>query len=99
PPSPPTLFPYTTLFRSTSLIASAAARAETSISDLLDDAMPTLSGSYLAALSATNSQDYDSAVVFFEEALSQDPENLILLDRTFVDRKSTRLNSSHVKIS
>ncbi|ODT13467.1 MAG: hypothetical protein ABS35_37810 [Kaistia sp. SCN 65-12] len=72
------------LLASTSLIASAAAQAETSISDLLDDAMPTLSGSYLAALSATNSQDYDSAVVFFEEALSQDPENIILLDRTFM---------------
>jgi tetratricopeptide (TPR) repeat protein len=72
------------LLASTSLIASAAAQAETSISDLLDDAMPTLSGSYLSALSATNAQDYDSAVVFFEEALSQDPENLILLDRTFV---------------
>ncbi|WP_051231383.1 tetratricopeptide repeat protein [Kaistia adipata] len=72
------------LLASTSLIASAAAQAETSISDLLDDAMPTLTGSYLAALSATTSQDYDSAVVFFEEALSQDPENLILLDRTFM---------------
>jgi tetratricopeptide (TPR) repeat protein len=72
------------LLASTSLIASAAAQAETSISDLLDDAMPTLSGSYLAALSATNAQDYDSAVVFFEEALSQDPDNLILLDRTFM---------------
>jgi tetratricopeptide (TPR) repeat protein len=71
------------LLASTSLMAGAAARAETSISDLLDDAMPTLTGSYLAALSATNAQDYDSAVLFFEEALSQDPENPILLERTF----------------
>ncbi|BCP52622.1 hypothetical protein K32_12390 [Kaistia sp. 32K] len=71
------------LLASTSLIATAAARAEPSISDLLDDAMPTLAGSYLAALSATNAQDYDAATLFFEEALSQDPENPLLLERTF----------------
>lgn len=71
------------LLASTSLLAGASARAETTISDLLDDAMPTLAGSYLAAMSATNSQDYDSAIVFFEEALSQDPDNDVLIERTF----------------
>lgn len=71
------------LLASTSLWAGAAARAETSVSDLLDDAMPTLTGSYLAALSAISAQDYDSATALFEEALSQDPDNPILMERTF----------------
>jgi len=71
------------LLASTSLLAGAAARAETSVSDLLDDAMPTLTGSYLAALSAISAQDYDSATALFEEALSQDPDNPILMERTF----------------
>lgn len=71
------------LLASTSLIAGAAARAEPSVSELLDDAMPTLSGSYLAAMSALNGQDFDSAVALFEEALSQDPDNPNLIERTF----------------
>lgn len=68
------------------LIALAAqpVRAETTISDLLpDDVETSLAGSYLAALSATRAQDIDAATVFFEDALSQDPKNPILLDRTF----------------
>jgi len=71
------------LLASTSLMAGAAARGEPSVAELLDDAMPTLSGSYLAALSAISAQDYDSATALFEEALSQDPENPILIERTF----------------
>ncbi|MBN9028057.1 MAG: tetratricopeptide repeat protein [Rhizobiales bacterium] len=71
------------LLASTSLMAGAAARGEPSVAELLDDAMPTLSGSYLAALSAISAQDYDSATALFEEALSQDPDNPILLERTF----------------
>ena len=71
------------LLASTSLLAGAATPGEPSINELLDDAMPTLTGSYLAALSAVNAQDYDSATALFEEALSQDPENPILIERTF----------------
>ena len=71
------------LLASTSLMAGASARAEPSVSELLDDAMPTLSGSYLAAMSALNGQDFDSAVALFEEALSQDPDNANLIERTF----------------
>lgn len=59
-------------------------RAETTISDLLpDDVETTLSGSYLAAMSAARAGDLDAASVFFEEALSHDPKNPLLLDRAF----------------
>ena len=71
------------LLAGTSLMAGASARAEPNVSDLLEDAMPTLTGSYLAALSAINAQDYDSATLLFEEALSQDPGNPVLVERTF----------------
>ncbi len=64
--------------------ATGPAHAEKTLSDYLpDDIIPTLSGSYLAALSATRASDIDAATVFFEDALSQDPEDPVLLDRTF----------------
>ncbi|MCX5512335.1 tetratricopeptide repeat protein [Kaistia algarum] len=54
------------------------------IADLLpDDVETTLSGSYLAAMSAAQARDLDAATIFFEEALSLDPKNPFLLDRTF----------------
>ncbi|MCX5497494.1 tetratricopeptide repeat protein [Kaistia dalseonensis] len=66
------------------VMTSLPARAETTISDLLpDDVNTTLSGSYLAALSATRANDIDAATIFFEDALSQDPDNALLIDRTF----------------
>ena len=64
--------------------AGTPARAEKTIMDFLpEDVATTLSGSYLAALSASRAQDIDAATVFFEDALSQDPANAMLLDRTF----------------
>jgi len=66
------------------VLAAHPARSETTISDLLpDDAQTTLSGSYLAAMSAARARDFDAATIFFEEALSQDPDNPLLLDRAF----------------
>lgn len=67
-----------------SFFAGQAALADTTISDLLpDDLETTLSGSYLAAMNAARNRDLDAATVFFEEALSRDPKNPLLLDRTF----------------
>ncbi|MBN9000075.1 MAG: tetratricopeptide repeat protein [Rhizobiales bacterium] len=66
------------------VLCGQPARSETTISDLLpDDVETTLSGSYLAAMSAARAHDLDAATVFFEEALSHDPSNPLLLDRTF----------------
>jgi len=66
------------------VLAAHPARSETTISDLLpDDAQTTLSGSYLAAMNAARARDFDAATIFFEEALSQDPNNALLLDRAF----------------
>ncbi len=65
-------------------LAAAPARAEKTIADYLpEDAATTLAGSYLAALSAVRTSDIDAATVFFEDALAQDPDNAVLLDRTF----------------
>ncbi|SHE71232.1 Flp pilus assembly protein TadD, contains TPR repeats [Kaistia soli DSM 19436] len=65
-------------------LATGPAHAEKTLSDYLpDDLETTLSGSYLAALSATRAADVDAATLFFEDALSQDPDNPMLLDRTF----------------
>src|SRR5690349_24659973 len=72
-----TLFPYTTLFRS-----SVLRRLPTNIVDLL-----TPEGDYLRALSGSP----QSLIV----RVRQIPDNRSLS----VDRKSTRLNSSHVEIS
>ncbi|MBB3930600.1 tetratricopeptide (TPR) repeat protein [Kaistia hirudinis] len=67
-----------------SFFAGQAAFADTTISDLLpDDLETTLSGSFLAAMNAAKNRDLDAATVFFEEALSRDPKNPFLLDRTF----------------
>lgn len=66
------------------MLGGQPARSETTISDLLpDDVETTLSGSYLAAMSAAQSGDLGAATVFFEEALSHDPKNPLLLDRAF----------------
>ncbi len=44
----------------------------------------TLSGSYLSGRLAGFSQDFGQAAAFFEEALSADPTNIDLLERTFL---------------
>lgn len=44
----------------------------------------TLSGSYLAGRLAGIEKDFGHAAAFFEEALANDPTNIILLQRTFL---------------
>ena len=44
----------------------------------------SLSGNYLAALSATSQRDAAAASVYFKEVLRRDPRNLELLERTFL---------------
>src|SRR5690606_42100026 len=93
-PRPPrsTLFPYTTLFRSMKTLADARALAETMV------AIGAHAGRQVRAVLTNMTEPLGLAVgnaVEVEEAAAclrgEGPEDL--------DRKSTRLNSSHVKIS
>ncbi len=52
----------------------------------MDDPDLTFTGSYLAARSAAQDQDLDSAVRYLGRALQSDPDNAELLERTFVLR-------------
>src|SRR5699024_12842378 len=81
-----TLFPYTTLFRSLSLVTDAAAAAEHSLPavrvDDVRDALAALARAQLA------------------RARQENPQLVVLaVTGSAGDRKSTRLNSSHVSIS
>src|SRR5690606_41602829 len=91
----PTLYPYTTLFRSPGTGKTTFARAlantlqlkllATSIGTWLE---PSHLGDVLARMSAA-----------FAEAEANAPCILFIDEIDGIDRKSTRLNSSHVKIS
>src|SRR5690606_41762837 len=74
-----TLFPYTTLFRSSGMLRALGVSSTERIADLPD--LPTIAES--------GYPDYAVSVWYGIAAPSKVPE----------DRKSTRLNSSHVKIS
>src|SRR5690606_41808272 len=79
----PTLFPYTTLFRSNELL-SALRKTQGYDLLLLDWEMPDISGLDVLHWARGN----------FGPALP-----IMFLTSRTLDRKSTRLNSSHVKIS
>src|SRR3712207_8301769 len=81
-----TLFPYTTLFRSDELAAPPAEMlaAATRIADLLLDVQTRVNAQIDAALT---------------ESLPEVARRLGVADDAAVDRKSTRLNSSHANIS
>ncbi|NBN63614.1 tetratricopeptide repeat protein [Pannonibacter tanglangensis] len=49
-----------------------------------DDLNITLSGSYLSGRLATRLNDFASAAAFFEETLATDPDNVDVLERTFM---------------
>src|SRR5690606_41689558 len=91
PPPPPTPLPYTTLFRSVTLIiAQRLARR-------LHDCKKPIELPPKVLLDAGFSQaDIDAGLTIYE-AVGCDGCNDGYKGR--VDRKSTRLNSSHVKIS
>src|SRR5690606_39434622 len=86
---PPTLFPYTTLFRSAANVSNMTYLPNTKLQEFLDlGQVITVNGG-----SAGTPGDMLSPT---------DPTQAAALIGTtagFQDRKSTRLNSSHVKIS
>src|SRR5690606_41081421 len=99
PPSRSPLFPYTTLFRSSVVFYDSAeklalgnARRMTSLADLLDVAdVVTLH---------VDGRSGNAGLFGAAQFARMRPGAIFLnLSRGFVDRKSTRLNSSHVKIS
>src|SRR3712207_8595032 len=78
-----TLFPYTTLFRSTPLLRPAVDHAECQKERNVADAQ--------------TSRDF--RYVPFEHAYRRIVVDLVHLSYSTLDRKSTRLNSSHANIS
>src|SRR5690606_41965954 len=83
PPRPP-LFPYTTLFRSRAARVSCSAHAE-----------------YSSAASPPGARSRAASRAPSQRQILQDSSTApaICLASSDLDRKSTRLNSSHVKIS
>src|SRR5690606_42011304 len=81
PPPRSTLFPYTTLFRSSGLIDSTQCN-DPDFRKLLSDAC--------AKFNSVSVREID---------VQQNDVRIGILFQKFKDRKSTRLNSSHVKIS
>src|SRR5689334_24460680 len=82
----PTLFPYTTLFRSDPTVAREPAQAEAPLSD--EDA------EFLAEMAKLVARYVAEADDELQEATKQ----ILALEKN-PDRKSTRLNSSHSSIS
>ena len=71
-----------------SLLAGSALNAAAN-TELLDDLAErdyplSLSGSYLAALTANNSRDLGAAALYYDRALAVDPDNVVLVERAFV---------------
>ena len=62
------------------LYAWSTAASASAVADL----PPTLAGSYLAARSADTNKDISAAATFYSDALSDDPENPTLLERTVI---------------
>src|SRR5690554_7220258 len=91
PPTRSTLFPYTTLFRSPR--AQADARAAEIVSQLtLEEKLPQLLNT-APAIPRLGIPAYNWWTESLHGALGDLPTT------NFPDRKSTRLNSSHVRIS
>src|SRR5690606_41222940 len=91
PPTRSTLFPYTTLFRSPNRRWHMSDQSTTRYS-------LAVAGAAAAILAASAVHGQDAASVGFADVGSAVPGILVEM-RYFGDRKSTRLNSSHVKIS
>src|SRR5207249_10110927 len=98
-PPPPTLFPYTTLFRSDRDVPSAAGKAVLD-AELLErpaeDSLDVLRDlrEEVAWVGVVRAVDADPVHHPPAVGVEQPPDELLGLDR-----KSTRLNSSHVSIS
>src|SRR5690625_6018584 len=87
PPPIPSLFPYTTLFRSRSKLGATQNRLEHTINNL---------GASQENVTAAESRIRD---VDMAKEMMEFTKNNILTQASQSDRKSTRLNSSHVAIS
>src|SRR2546430_5426419 len=85
-----TLFPYTTLFRSW---IHAVSVGETMIASVLIRHLRELNPKVRIVLSTTTATGYKVA------KRSEDNLTTVILNPTDLDRKSTRLNSSHSQIS
>src|SRR3989442_10112408 len=85
-----TLFPYTTLFRSVALVPSLYSRAISSPHHLERECEPCRDRGRQSPAHQRPSQ---------ADARSDDQPLLIKGRQLVIDRKSTRLNSSHVRIS
>src|SRR5690554_7416882 len=85
PPPRSTLFPYTTLFRSFTPVPVA------SLGEAVSQVLAGKADAFLAPVPVVS--DY------LESAMVNGIGLAVLLDNRPVDRKSTRLNSSHVRIS
>src|SRR5439155_26229581 len=99
PPPRPTLFPYTTLFRSDGLDEELRLRRE-ALTDEEEETRGKAIESQLADL--TYLRSFGLPLIERLDALPQQApwgEWLTHLRRYVRDRKSTRLNSSHVAIS
>src|SRR5690606_39438932 len=88
PPAHPTPLPYTTLFRSLGKEGATDAEVE-------EAAKKAEIHRYIMSLP----QKYDTIVGERGDTLSGGQRQRIAIARAIIDRKSTRLNSSHVKIS
>src|SRR5207249_11907257 len=91
-PPPPTPSPYTTLFRSPRASDALRLRTPNAGSPRASDALrlrTPIDGAGLAALVTTE------RVMITE----RDEVDMVTRGRAYTDRKSTRLNSSHVSIS
>src|SRR5690606_40574722 len=96
-PRPPTpaRFPYTTLFRS--VVKKIAIDGQTHVDFVLEPAVSELSELVVTGVAqATELKESPVIIKPIGADVLQGQSNLNLID---ADRKSTRLNSSHVKIS
>src|SRR5690606_41753222 len=93
-PSPSTRFPYTTLFRSINLYGATKLA-----SDKLFVAANNMAGGHPCRFAVVRYGNVvgsrGSVVPFFRKLIAENADHLPITE----DRKSTRLNSSHVKIS
>src|SRR5690606_41894670 len=92
PPPRPTLFPYTTLFRSQEVFLKIWT-GRSSLKDI--NYFP----SYLYTITRNHTFNVLKKIATEQRALSLLSRELSEIDTSSEDRKSTRLNSSHVKIS
>src|SRR5690606_41801748 len=98
-PTSPTLFPYTTLFRSDAA-GSNAGQGDEAVADHLHLLLPVVPCRSGAVLGRQQRLVDCTAVVHYPEDRARGEASLTpSASAKRPDRKSTRLNSSHVKIS